>query len=41
MGLYGRPASQQPKITMLNAKRWLEWCKAHRHWILEQWKYVL
>jgi hypothetical protein len=24
-----------------NAKRWLEWCKAHRHWTLEQWKYVL
>jgi hypothetical protein len=22
---------------MLNAKRRLEWCKAHSHWTLEQW----
>ena len=21
---------------MCNAKRWLDWCKAHRHWTLEQ-----
>jgi hypothetical protein len=26
---------------MRNAKRRLEWCKAHRHWTLEQWKHVL
>ena len=26
---------------MCNAKRRLEWCKAHRHWTLEQWKCVL
>ena len=26
---------------MCNAKRWLEWCKAHRHWTLEHWKHVL
>jgi hypothetical protein len=29
--------AEQPKITMCNAKRWLEWCKAHHHWTLEQW----
>ena len=26
------------KITMRNAKCRLEWCKAHCHWTLEQWK---
>ena len=26
---------------MCNAKRHLEWCKARRHWTLEQWKRVL
>ena len=26
---------------MHNAKRRLEWCKAHHHWTLEQWKHVL
>uniref|UniRef100_A0AAZ3NSW8 Transposase n=1 Tax=Oncorhynchus tshawytscha TaxID=74940 RepID=A0AAZ3NSW8_ONCTS len=31
----------KPKITMLNAKRRLESCKAHRHWAMEQWKHVL
>jgi hypothetical protein len=33
--------AEQPKITMRNAKRQLEWCKAQRHWTLEQWKRVL
>ena len=41
MGFQGRAAEHKPKITMRNAKRWLEWCKAHHHWILEQWKHVL
>ena len=31
---------EQPKITMRNAQRRLEWCKARHHWILEQWKRV-
>jgi hypothetical protein len=26
---------------MCNAKRQLEWCKAHRHWTPEQWKCFL
>ena len=37
MGFHGRAAMHQ--ITMLNAKRWLEWCKARRHWA--QWKHIL
>ena len=41
MGLHGRAAADKPKITMCNAKCWLEWCKARRHWTLEQWKRVL
>jgi hypothetical protein len=41
MGFHGRAGAQKPKITMLNAKRWLEWCKARNHWTLEQWKHVL
>ncbi|KAK6304388.1 hypothetical protein J4Q44_G00249740 [Coregonus suidteri] len=38
MGFHGRAAAHKPKMTMRNAKRWLEWCKAYRHWTLEQWK---
>ena len=41
MGLHGRAAAHKPKITMRNAKRWLEWYKAHHNWTLEQWKPVL
>uniref|UniRef100_A0A673XUI6 Transposase Tc1-like domain-containing protein n=1 Tax=Salmo trutta TaxID=8032 RepID=A0A673XUI6_SALTR len=41
MGFHGRAATHKPKITMRNAKRRLEWCKACRHWTLEQWKRVL
>ncbi|KAM9473079.1 transcription activator BRG1-like [Salvelinus alpinus] len=41
MGFHGRAAAHKPKITMRNAKRRLEWCKARRHWTLEQWKRVL
>jgi hypothetical protein len=33
--------AEQPKITVRNAKRRLEWSKACRHWTLEQWKRVL
>ena len=35
MGFRGRAAAHKPMITMLNAKCWLEWCKAHRHWTPE------
>jgi hypothetical protein len=41
MGFHGRAAAHKSKITMHNAKRLLEWCKARRHWTLEQWKRVL
>jgi len=41
MGFRGRTSAHKPKITMRNAKRRLEWCKAHRHWTLEQCKRVL
>ena len=41
MGFHSGAATHKPKITMRNAKRRLEWCKAHRHWTLEQWKRVL
>ena len=36
----GRVAAHKPFIKR-NAKLRLEWCKAHRHWTLEQWKHVL
>ena len=41
MGVPGRAAKHQPKITMCNAKCRLEWCKARRLCILELWKRVL
>jgi hypothetical protein len=41
MGYHGLPAAHKPKITMRNVKRRLQWCKAHRHWTLEQWKCIL
>ena len=37
MGFHGH----KPKITMRIAKRRLEWCEAHYHWTLEQWKHNL
>jgi hypothetical protein len=41
MGFHGRAAAYKLKITMRNAKRRLEWCKARPHVTLEQWKHVL
>ena len=41
MGFHGRAAAHKPKITLSNAKRRLEWCKAPRHQTIEQWKRVL
>uniref|UniRef100_UPI00358F2ACA uncharacterized protein n=2 Tax=Myxine glutinosa TaxID=7769 RepID=UPI00358F2ACA len=41
MGFRVRAAAQKPKITMRNSKHRLQWCKACRHWTLEQWKRVL
>jgi hypothetical protein len=36
--VHGRASAHKPNITMRNAKRRLEWCKAQRHWTLEQYK---
>ncbi|KAK6320198.1 hypothetical protein J4Q44_G00093050 [Coregonus suidteri] len=41
MCFHGRATAHKPKITMNNAKRRLEWCKAHRNWTLEQLKHIL
>uniref|UniRef100_A0AAZ3Q6D9 Transposase Tc1-like domain-containing protein n=1 Tax=Oncorhynchus tshawytscha TaxID=74940 RepID=A0AAZ3Q6D9_ONCTS len=41
MGFHDRAAAHKPKLTLRNAKHRLVWCKAHRHWTLEQWKRVL
>ena len=38
MGFHGRTAAHKTPITTRNAKCHLEWCKANRHWTLEQWK---
>jgi hypothetical protein len=40
MGFHGRAAALKAQISMRNAKRWLEWCKACRYWSLEQWKCI-
>ncbi|CAI9535889.1 unnamed protein product, partial [Staurois parvus] len=32
MGFHGRAAASKPYITKCNAKRWMQWCKARRHW---------
>ncbi|CAI9574492.1 unnamed protein product [Staurois parvus] len=40
MGFHGRAAASKPYITKCNAKRGMPWCKAHRHWTLEQWRFV-
>ena len=41
MGFHGQTAAHKLNITMHNAKRRLEWCKAHRHWTQKQWKRIL
>jgi hypothetical protein len=40
MGFDCRAAAHKPKISVCTAKRQLEWCKAHRHQTLEQWKRI-
>ncbi|CAI9558535.1 unnamed protein product, partial [Staurois parvus] len=34
MGFHGRAAASKPYITKCNAERWMQWCKACRHWTL-------
>ncbi|MCJ8740161.1 hypothetical protein PDJAM_G00055700 [Pangasius djambal] len=41
MGFHDRAAASKPHITKCNAKRRMQWCKAHRHWTLEQWRRIL
>jgi hypothetical protein len=41
MGFHGRVAAHKTKITMRNAKHWLEGCKARRYWTLKQCKCVV
>uniref|UniRef100_A0A8C5R5N2 Transposase Tc1-like domain-containing protein n=1 Tax=Leptobrachium leishanense TaxID=445787 RepID=A0A8C5R5N2_9ANUR len=41
VGFYGRAAASKPDITKCNAKRRMQWCKACRHWTLEQWRCIL
>uniref|UniRef100_A0A8C5PHP2 Transposase Tc1-like domain-containing protein n=1 Tax=Leptobrachium leishanense TaxID=445787 RepID=A0A8C5PHP2_9ANUR len=41
MGFHGRAAASKPYITKCNAKRRMQWCKARRHWTLEQWRRIL
>ena len=41
MGFYGQAAASKPYISKCNAKRQMQWCKARRHWTLEQWRRVL
>uniref|UniRef100_A0A674MYP6 Transposase Tc1-like domain-containing protein n=1 Tax=Takifugu rubripes TaxID=31033 RepID=A0A674MYP6_TAKRU len=36
MSVHGRAAASQPYITKANAERRVQWCKARRHWTLEQ-----
>lgn len=41
MGFHGRAAAHKPKITKVNQRRRLEWCKTRRHWTAEQWKNIV
>ncbi|CAI9594335.1 unnamed protein product, partial [Staurois parvus] len=34
---YGQAAASKPYIAKCNAKRQMQWCKARRHWTLEQY----
>ena len=44
MGFHGRAAASKPNINKCNAKRQIQWCKAHRYWTLEcslEWQIVV
>lgn len=41
IGYNGRAAAHKPFVTPLNAKRRLEWCRAHQLWTTEEWKKVM
>lgn len=40
-GLGAIPKPSKPLLNARNVKKRLEWCKAHRHWTLEDWKRVV
>ncbi|GIY14008.1 transposable element Tc1 transposase [Caerostris extrusa] len=40
-GFHGRAAAHKPLITKSNRAARLMWCKAHRNWTVEQWKWIL
>ncbi|CAI9569375.1 unnamed protein product, partial [Staurois parvus] len=41
MCFHGGAAASKPYITKCNAKHQMQWCKAHHHWTLEQWRHIL
>ena len=41
MGFHGRATASKSYISKCNAKRCVQWCKARRHWTLEEWRHVL
>ncbi|KAL6466679.1 hypothetical protein MHYP_G00244830 [Metynnis hypsauchen] len=41
MGFHGGAAASKPYTPKRIAERRMQWCKAHRHWTLEQWRRVL
>ena len=36
-----RATASKLYISKCNAKCWMQWCKARRHWTLEQWRRIL
>lgn len=40
-GLGAIPKPSKPLLNARNVKKRLEWCQAHRHWTLEDWKRVV
>ena len=40
-GMVSMVTASKPYFTNCNAKRRMQWCKARRHWTLEQWRRVL
>ncbi|GFV36480.1 transposable element Tcb1 transposase [Trichonephila clavipes] len=41
LGFHGRAASHNPNVTPQNGKQSLQWCRTHRHWIVDMWKTVI
>ena len=41
MGFHGRATASKSYISKCNARRQMQWCKACRHWTLEEWRCIL